>query len=118
VDEALAPPEDLIELKARWYALKAECDRIAAQEPTGDFLRGSYEVRGLSAEQSALLEAARARLRELTIEVARHPWKGRQPDRNAAERALNQAARSRADGPADDGPAADRPANGGPPAQV
>jgi hypothetical protein len=91
------PPEDLIALKARWYALKAECDRIAAQEPAGDFLRGSYEVRGFSDEQQAMLEAARARLRELTLEVARHPWKGTQPNRNAAEQELNRVARARAD---------------------
>ncbi|HEX4789702.1 MAG TPA: hypothetical protein VH372_14630, partial [Actinospica sp.] len=109
MDEALAPPEDLIELKARWYALKAECDRIAAQEPAGDFLRGSYQARGFSEEQSARLEEARARLRELTIEVARHPWKGRQPDRNTAERTLNEAARLRADRAAGDA----RDASGG-----
>jgi hypothetical protein len=97
VDDAVSPPEDLIELKARWYALKAESDLIAAEEPSGDFLRGSYQVRRFSDEQNARLEAARARLRELTLEIARHPWKGRQPDRNAAERALTLAARARAD---------------------
>lgn len=95
VDAGMSPPEDLVELKARWYVLKAVCDDIAAEEPAGDFLRGSYETRRFSEEQNARLDAARARLRELTLVIARHPWKAAQPNRNAAEQALNEAARSR-----------------------
>lgn len=95
VDDGTSPPEDLVELKARWYVLKALCDRIAAEEPAGDFVRGSYDVRRFSDEQNGRLEAARAQLRELTLVVARHPWKARQPDRNAAERTLNEAAHAR-----------------------
>jgi len=101
VNDAVSPPEDLIELKARWYALKAECDRIASEPPEGDYLRGSYELRRFSDEQNARLEAARARLRGLTLEVARHPWKARQPNRTGAEQALNAAARARIEHAAD-----------------
>jgi hypothetical protein len=103
VNDALSPPEDLVELKMRWYVLKAECDRIAAEPPEGDYLRGSYEMRRFSDEQNARLDAARARLRGLTLEVARHPWKARQENRNAAEQALNAAARARLELAAGDG---------------
>lgn len=97
MDESVSPPEELVELKARWYVLKAQCDRIAGEEPAGDFLRGSYQTRGFSKDQSERLEAARTQLRDLTLVIARHPWRARQSDRNAAEKALNEAARARAD---------------------
>ena len=95
MNDAVSPPEDLVELKAQWYLLKAECDRIADEPPEGDYLRGSYEMRRFSDEQNARLDAARARLRGLTLEIARHPWKSRQPDRNQAEQLLNAVARAK-----------------------
>lgn len=99
MDDGISPPEDLVELKARWYVLKALCDRIAAEEPAGDFVRGSYDVRRFSDEQNGRLDAARAQLRELTLVIARHPWRSQQPDRNAAEQALNRAAHHRVEHP-------------------
>jgi hypothetical protein len=96
MDDAAAPPDDLVELKARWYELKDVCDRIATEEPAGDYLKGSYETRLFSDEQNDRLAAARASLRELTLEIAHHPWKARQSDRHAAERVLNETAHRRA----------------------
>jgi len=96
MNDAAAPPDDLVELKARWYELKDLCDRIAAEEPVGEYLKGSYETRLFSDEQNARLTAARAQLRDLTLEIAHHPWKAHQSDRHAAERLLNEAAHRRA----------------------
>lgn len=98
------PPEDLVDLKARWYAAKAAADRIAAEEPAGDdeieirprtASEQSYTIRMFSDEQNARLNAARAELQRLTMDIYHHPWKQQQDDRHEAEKALNAVALER-----------------------
>lgn len=63
-----APPEDLIDLKTRWYAAQALADRIAAEEPAGDeeitirprtAAEEPRSIRLFSDEQNARLNRAR-----------------------------------------------------------
>ena len=72
-------PVDLVRLQRDWDAANAACSAAAA----GD--------------DAALLNAARARLLDLTLELHRDPWlAGHQQDgrRYAADRALKRAARN------------------------
>lgn len=98
------PPEDLIDLKARWYAAKAAADRIAAEDPAGEEevevkpRHAGEEVRTIrlfSDEQNERLNAARAELQRLTMAIHHHPWKTQQDDRHEAEKALNAVALER-----------------------
>lgn len=102
----LTPPEDLIALKAAWLAAQHLADTIAAEEPEGDdevsipprtAAEQPRSIRLFSDEQSARLEAARAEVRRLTMEIYRHPWKQSPPGglRHAAEEALNEKAHAR-----------------------
>jgi hypothetical protein len=96
----LVPPDDLVALKAAWYAADARAQQLAAVEPEGDQTimrvplpgRPDTPIRLFSQEQSAALNAARTERLELTLRLARHPWKAEQPERHAAEKALNEAA--------------------------
>ena len=96
----LVPPDDLVALKAAWYAAGARAEQLAALEPEGDQTiarvplpgRPETPIRLFSDEQSAALNAARAERLELTLKIARHPWKAEQPDVHAAGKALNEAA--------------------------
>lgn len=96
----LAPPDDLLALKAAWYAADARAAQLAAAEPEGDQTiarvplpgRPETPIRLFSDEQSAALNAARAERLELTLKIARHPWKAEQSDVHAAGKALNEAA--------------------------
>jgi hypothetical protein len=96
----LVPPDDLVALKAAWYAADALAGRLARAEPEGDQTvarvplpgRPDTSIRLFSEEQSAALNAARAEQLELTLRIHRHPWKAEQPDVHAAGKALNEAA--------------------------
>jgi hypothetical protein len=96
----LAPPNDLVALKAAWYAASARTEQLAAIEPAGDQTvpriplpgRPDTPIRLLYEEQSIALNTARAEQLELTLRLFRHPWKTGQSDVHAAEKALNQAA--------------------------
>lgn len=105
-----APPEDLIDLKTRWYAAQALAAQIAAEEPAGEEItvrpptgaglvvpdgQAVKTIRLFSDEQNGRLSAARNALRDLTMEIFRHPWKQQQPDRHEAEKALNALALER-----------------------
>lgn len=109
---AYEPPEDLVDLKARWYAAKAAADRIAAEEPAEPVDEQDRDARTITAaprsaaeqpktilipteEQMARLNAARAEVTELTMAVHRHPWKREQDDVHEAEKALNAIALKR-----------------------
>lgn len=98
------PPEDLVDLKTRWYAAKALADRIAAEEPAGDqeitirprtAAEEPRSIRLFSDDQNDRLNQARAELQRLTLEIYRYPWKQQQDDRHAAEKALNAVALER-----------------------
>lgn len=108
----LDPPNDLVALKAAWYAADARAQQLAAVEPEGDQTvpriplpgRPETPIRLFSEEQSAALNAARAERLELTLRLARHPWRSEQTDVHAAGKALNEAAfglwtRTREDAP-------------------
>lgn len=101
----LVPPDDLVALKAAWYAARARAEQLAAVEPEGDQtiprrppLNAQPDdaprppIRLLSEEQSIVLNTARAEEVELALRLARHPWKREQPDVHAAGKALNEAA--------------------------
>jgi len=96
----LVPPDDLVALKAAWYAANARTEQLAAVEPAGDQTvpriplpgRPESPIRMLSEEQSIALSTARAEQLELTLRLFRHPWKAEQPDVHAANKALNAAA--------------------------
>jgi hypothetical protein len=111
----LVPPDDLVALKAAWYAADARAMQLATVEPEGDQTiarvplpgRPDTPIRLFSEEQSAALDAARAERLELTLRLARHPWKAEQSDVHAAGKALNLAAfglwtRTREDAPGPD----------------
>lgn len=98
------PPEDLVDLKTRWYAAQALADRIAAEEPAGDeeitirprtAAEETRSIRLFSDEQNARLNQARAELQRLTMDIHHHPWKSQQDDRHEAEKALNTLALER-----------------------
>ena len=83
--EEIELPEDLIELKVRLLTARAECERIAAEEPEGEMLViGSYSKRLLSEDQSRRLDAARAQSTDLAVEFYRHPWERQPPNGNRA----------------------------------
>ena len=101
----LAPPDDLVALKAAWYAARARVEQLAGVEPEGEttiprWTAATHKpddvprppIRLLSEEQSIALNTARAEELELVMRLARHPWKREQPDVHAAEKALNEAA--------------------------
>ncbi|HTJ66683.1 MAG TPA: hypothetical protein VL551_04065 [Actinospica sp.] len=101
----LIPPEDLVALKAAWYAARAHATRLATVEPEGDQTiprtapanRKPEDaplppIRLHSEEQSIALKTARAEELEFALRLARHPWKRQQSDVHAAEKALNEAA--------------------------
>lgn len=88
-------PEDLVELKVRLLSARAECERIAAEEPEGEMLvAGSYSTRLLSEDQSRRLAAARAQATDLAVEFYRHPWERQPPngDRAGLDKRLAQVA--------------------------
>jgi hypothetical protein len=107
------PPDDLIDLKARWYAARALAEQIAAEEPDPlpedeaartartvtikpqTAAETERQIIVFSDEQNARLNAARAEANRLALELHRHPWKRAQGDVHAAEKALNEAARER-----------------------
>lgn len=102
----LTPPEDLIDLKAQWLAAQALAYKIADEEPQGQEeihipARHAADqprtVRLFSDEQNDRLNAARAEVQRLTLEIFRHPWKKNPPagQRQEAEQALNEAAEQR-----------------------
>jgi hypothetical protein len=101
----LVPPDDLVALKAAWYAARARTEHLAGLEPEGDqtiprLVRANAQphdeplppIRLFSEEQSIALNTARAEELELVMRLARHPWKAAQPDVHEAEKALNEAA--------------------------
>ena len=96
----IVPPDDLIAIKAAWYAAHERAQRLSKAEPEGEDtipripLPGSPDtpIRLFSAEQSAALNAARAERLELTLRLFRHPWKAAQPDPHEAEKVLNETA--------------------------
>lgn len=97
----ITPPDDLIDLKTRWYAAREHAEQIAAEAPEGDDEitvkprhAGEQErtIRLFSDEQSRRLAAARAEVQRLTLELFRHPWKARQEDRHAAQEAVDRLA--------------------------
>lgn len=98
-----APPEVLVALKTAWYAARDRVHQVSCEQPAGEELTvpglskdaPPRAVRLFSDEQRARLEAARAEEVRLALELARHPWKQAQPDRHAAERMLNDLARTR-----------------------
>ena len=64
---------------------RAECERIAAEEPEGEMLViGSYSKRLPSEDQSQRLSAARAQATDLAVEFYRHPWERQPPNGNRA----------------------------------
>lgn len=108
------PPDDLINLKVRWYAAQALCDRIAKEpatpvdpnDPTDGEDRqiiiqprtAAEEPRTIllpTDEQRARLNKARAVLNELTLEIHEHGWKYQQDNRHKAENELNRIALER-----------------------
>lgn len=105
------PPEDLINLKTRWYAADALARQIAAEEPAGDeeitvrpptgvglVVPDGQDVKTIrlfSDEQNERLNRARTELRQLTMDIHHHSWKQQQPDRHEAEKALNAVALER-----------------------
>lgn len=94
----IIPPEDLVALKADWYAAREHADQIAREKPEGELLHlpGAIERWLLSEDQGNRLGAAREEVRRLTLEIYRHDWKRNPPaDRGAAEKALNEAAKAR-----------------------
>jgi hypothetical protein len=101
----LVPPDDLVALKAAWYAARARAEQLAAVEPAGDQWIPRpvsanrkpddpplLPIRLFSQEQSIALNTARAEELELVMRLARHPWKTQQSDVHAAQKALNEAA--------------------------
>ena len=101
----LVPPDDLVALKAAWYAARAHAGHLASVEPEGDqtiprtapaHMKAEDAplppIRLFSEDQSIALKTARAEELELALRLARHPWKRQQPDVHAAEKALNEAA--------------------------
>ena len=101
----LVPPDDLVALKAAWYAARARVERLAAVEPEGDQTIPRWTpasrhpedaplppIRLFSEAQSIALNTARAEEVELALQLARHPWRTEQPDVQAAWTALNAAA--------------------------
>lgn len=102
----LVPPDDLVAIKAAWYAARERVHRLSTLEPEGDHTvpraaparrPGQSEpepfppIRLYSEEQSIALNTARAEEVELVLRLHRHPWKKSQPDVHAAEAARNEA---------------------------
>lgn len=101
----LVPPDDLVALKAAWYAARARAEQLASVEPDGDQTIARWApanakpedappppIRLFSEEQSIALNTARAEEVELALRLARHPWRREQPDVHAAGKALSEAA--------------------------
>jgi hypothetical protein len=101
----LVPPDDLIALKAAWYAARDRAEQLAAVEPEGEqsIPRPAPTskkpedaplppIRLFSEEQSIALNTARAEEVELALRLARHPWRAEQPDVHTAGKVLNAAA--------------------------
>jgi hypothetical protein len=100
----LVPPDDLVALKAAWYAARDRAQRLTAVEPVGDqtiprtpLTKNDADapvspIRLLSEEQSTELNTASAEEVELTLRLHRHPWKREQSYVHEAERTLNEAA--------------------------
>jgi hypothetical protein len=83
--EEIELPEDLIELKVHLLTARAECERIAAEQPEGEMLvAGSYSKRLPSEDQSQRLTTARAQATDLAVEFYRHPWERQPPNGNRA----------------------------------
>lgn len=96
----IVPPDDLIAIKAAWYAADERAQRLSKAEPEGEEtipripLPGAPDtpIRLFSPEQTTALNAARAERLELTLRLFRHPWKSAQPDPHEAEKVLNETA--------------------------
>jgi hypothetical protein len=103
----LFAPDDLVALKAAWYAARERVHQLSTVEPAGEGTvprpsppkrpgepdpEPSPPFRLLSEEQSIALNSARAEEVELALRLSRHPWKRAQPNVHAAENALNEAA--------------------------
>lgn len=85
-EPALTPPEDLVRLKADWYAASALSAAIAAEPNCGDEillqLRAPAHAPGpvekwltlQSADQRERHQAARAEVMRLVLALADHPW--------------------------------------------
>jgi len=98
------PPEELIQLKVDWYAAQASADAVANEAPRGDTVipiaprtavEPPKEIRLFSDEQNIRLEAARAEVRRLTMEIHHYPWKQQQDNVHDAEKELNRIALER-----------------------
>ena len=96
----LVPPDDLVALKAAWYAADERAHQLSEVEPEGketiprNPLPGKSDtpIRLLSEQQSIALNGARAERLELTLRLFRHPWKSSQANVQEAGKALDEAA--------------------------
>lgn len=94
-NDALVPPEDLVEIQRAWYAADAECARIGETLPSGSEIVAGVEA---PPEQVAELNAVRARRLQLTEELLRHEWWGKVTDPIEAKKELRKAAQESASG--------------------
>ena len=79
-------PEDLVKLKAAFWAADAECTELSGRPDPED----------PDEQQHALDELKAANLRRLGIitEMYAHPWWATQPNRYEADLAVNEAAKT------------------------
>ncbi|MER6817451.1 hypothetical protein ABT299_50065 [Spirillospora sp. NPDC000708] len=89
-NDALVPPEDLVEVQRAWYAADAECARIGEALPSGSKVVAGVEA---APKQVAELKAARARRLQFTEDLLHHEWWGKVTDPIKAKKALRAAAK-------------------------
>jgi hypothetical protein len=108
--ETHTPPDDLIDLKARWYAASETSRRIGKEPPAGarerlNLVQPPVHVAApvehwltyMSEDQQQRLAQARAEVMRLVLELADHPWwKTLPPDATGPGRIeVNRLARER-----------------------
>lgn len=110
MSETPTPPDDLIDLKARWYAASETSRRIGKEPPAGarerlDLVQPPVHVAApvehwltyMSEDQQQRLAQARAEVMRIVLELADHPWLRSLPfgTRMDAEAVVNRLARER-----------------------
>jgi hypothetical protein len=90
------PPDDLIDLKARYLEADADYERIHADFPSGEQIVALIRdgLAPVADEQAAASHDAFARRINLGKLIQAHSWWRTQTDRAAADRALTAAAQA------------------------